>query len=128
MLAARVEPKNGIWKRMKKRRGQICKAIALASLLPHVTTDHLCALSRSTRFSAGGFVLVSVKAKEPEKRSNMTVLLALRRVAAMVSAPINAHLKPLRTNWGPNSTPLVADLTMQDRRGHAENRSGSMRV
>ena len=42
--------------------GQICKAIALASLLPHVTTDHPCALSGSTRFSAGGFVLVSVKA------------------------------------------------------------------
>jgi hypothetical protein len=41
--------------------GQICKAIAFASLLPHVTTDHPCALSGSTRFSAGGFVLVSVK-------------------------------------------------------------------
>src|SRR5215467_13009134 len=43
--------------------GQICKAIPLASLLPHVTTDHPCALSGSTKLRAGGFVLVSVKAE-----------------------------------------------------------------
>jgi hypothetical protein len=47
---------------MKKPAGQICKAIALASLLPHVTTDHPCALSVSTRLRADGVVLVSVKA------------------------------------------------------------------
>jgi hypothetical protein len=29
MLAARVEPKNGTWKRMKKPAGQICKALRL---------------------------------------------------------------------------------------------------
>src|SRR4029077_6287192 len=44
--------------------GQMCTEIGLASLLPHVTTDHPCALSGSTRFSAGGFVLVSVKGKK----------------------------------------------------------------
>jgi hypothetical protein len=50
--------------------GQICKAIALASLLPHVTTNHPCALSGSTRFSAGGFALVSVKAEGLESKTN----------------------------------------------------------
>jgi hypothetical protein len=35
MLAARVEPKNGTWKRIKKPAGQICKAYALASVLPN---------------------------------------------------------------------------------------------
>jgi hypothetical protein len=42
--------------------GSDLQGIALASLLPRVTTDHPCALSGSTtRLSAGGFVLVSVK-------------------------------------------------------------------
>src|SRR5215475_917615 len=49
--------------------GQICKAIPLASLLPHVTTDHPCALSGSTKLRAGGFVLVSVKAILPNSGS-----------------------------------------------------------
>jgi hypothetical protein len=42
--------------------GSDLQGIAFASLLPHVTTDHPCALSASTRLSAGGFVLMSVKA------------------------------------------------------------------
>jgi hypothetical protein len=40
MLAARVEPKNGTWKRMKKPAGSDLQGVALASVLPHVTTDH----------------------------------------------------------------------------------------
>jgi hypothetical protein len=58
MLAARVEPKNGDLEE-DEEAGSDLHGIALVSELPHVTTDHPCALSGSTRLSAGGFVLVS---------------------------------------------------------------------
>jgi hypothetical protein len=96
MLAARVEPKNGTWKRMKKPAGQICKAIALASLLPHVTTDHPCALSGSTRFSAGGFVLVSVKVA---REHPVTEVNLPGPVAALVAGPKTSVLHPPVSRW-----------------------------
>jgi hypothetical protein len=85
MLAARVEPKNGTWRRMEKPGASVLPQQSTASrfagsltvrahpmtcwnpldptcpILVRVTTDHACALSDSTKLTASGFVLVSVE-------------------------------------------------------------------
>ena len=66
MLAARVEPKNGTWKRLKKPASSDLQGIALASLLAHVASSLRTQWVHYSRLSGAGFVLVSVKADSNE--------------------------------------------------------------
>jgi hypothetical protein len=63
----------------------------LIQLYPHtccVTTAHVCALSGSTRLSAGGFVLVSVKGITKEQARQ-------REVSEAEEAVLVEHLRVL---------------------------------
>jgi hypothetical protein len=78
-----------------------------SACVPHVTTDHPCALIGSTRLSAGGFVLVSVKANvihsavqtvTNDQMARKCVNLGVSAPYALAGSNANPHLTRAAAN------------------------------